>query len=125
MSIALYDTVYSDCLKWGANMCLCPLQECTMNFSYTMYISILYCPSIIQQLFGTYVLHDIHRSDRLEYFCNLKSYGLRSSADDGYLFLNYICLSICSSFLRTTISSSYLYTTISELQTLICINVMQ
>ena len=43
-----------------------------------------------------YVLHDIHCSERLEHFCNLKSYGLRScasdglrrSADDGYLFLN-------------------------------------
>ena len=37
MCIALYDTAYRDCLKWGENIFLCPLQECTMNYSYSMY----------------------------------------------------------------------------------------
>ena len=53
-------------------MCLCPLQECTMNYAYTMYLPILYCPPIIQQLIGTSFLYAIHFSERLEFFYNVK-----------------------------------------------------
>jgi hypothetical protein len=106
--IVWYDTAYSDCLKRGANMCLCPPQDFTMNYTYTIYLSISYSPPTIQQLIHNYFLHAIHCSERLEYFCILKSCwwwscasnGLRSSATDGYLFLNYICLSICLSYAR-------------------------
>jgi hypothetical protein len=122
MCIASYDTANSDCLKGGANMCLCPLQECTMNYSYKMYLPILYCPTIIQQLIGTSFMHAIHFSERLEYFCMLKSClrwscasdEIRSSATYGYIFLNYIGLFLWSSYLRDymsilSICSSYLY----------------
>jgi len=73
MCIASHDTAYRDCLKRGANMCMCPLQEFTMNYTYKMYLSILYCPNIIQQLIDTSILHAIHCKERLEYFCILKS----------------------------------------------------
>ena len=97
------DTAYSDCLKRGANMCLSPQQDFTMNYIPTMYLSILYWPPTIQKLIDTSLLHDIHCSERLEYFCILKSCwqwscasdGLRSNVTDRYLFLNCICLSIC------------------------------
>ena len=111
--IESYDTAYSDCLKRGANMCLSPQQDFTMNYISTMYLSILYWPPTIQKLIDTYFLHDIHCSERLEYFCILKSCwrwscasdGLRSSVTDRYLFLNYICLSICLSYARLVLVS--------------------
>ena len=53
-------------------MCLCPLHESTMNYAYTMYLPILYCPPIIQQLIGTSFLYAIHFSERLEFFYNVK-----------------------------------------------------
>jgi len=109
MCIASYDTTYSDCMKRGVNMCICPPQDFTMNYIYTMYLSILYWPPTIQLLIDTYFLHAIHCSKQLEHFGIFKSYwrwscgsdGLRSSATDGYVFLNYICLSIiCLSYAR-------------------------
>ena len=114
MCIASYGTANSDCLKGGANMCLCPLHECTMNYAYTMYLPIWYCPTIIQQLIGTSFLHAIHFSERLEYFCMLKSCLRWSCATYGYIFLNYISLSVWSSYLRDymsilSICSYYLY----------------
>ena len=101
--IESYDTAYSDCLKRGANMCLSPQQDFTMNYTYTMHLSIVWWPPTMQQLIVTSFLHNIYCSERLEYFCILKSCwrwscasdGLRSSVTDRYLFLNYICLSLC------------------------------
>jgi len=114
MCIASYDTACSDCLKWGANMCLCPPQDFTMNYTYTVYLSIVCWPPTMQQLIDTSFLHVIYCSERLDYFCILKSCwtwgcasdGLRSSATNGCLFLNYICLSISLSYAWLVVMSS-------------------